>query len=63
MAINYNLFYQNYVCTKDLANEISQYLPLIMKIFQKYPPPPLKSNFGALNGVQNNFIGFVLEEI
>lgn len=71
MAINYNLFYQNYVCTKDrmsieqkVSNEISQYLPLVMKVFQKYPPPPpLRSNFGALSGVQNNFIGFVLDEI
>lgn len=62
MTINYNLFYQNYVGTKDLSNEISQYLPLIMKIFQKYPPPS-KCNLGALNGVQNNFIGFVLDEM
>lgn len=33
MTINYNLFHQNYVGTKDLSNEISQHLPLIMKIF------------------------------
>lgn len=53
MTINYNLFYQNYVGTTDLSNDISQYLLLIMKIFQKSPPPhPPKSNFKALNGVK-----------
>lgn len=62
MTINYNLFYQNHLGSKDLSNEISQYLPLVMQIFQKYPPPS-KSIFGALNGVQNNVIGFVLGEI
>lgn len=40
----HNLFYQNYVSTKDLSSDISQYIPLIMKVFQKYPPP-LKEQF------------------